>query len=119
MKYKESQAEIQKIFFGSEKLGGTFRKKTYPHILKNYVDNFTQADYEEVNRYFSVNGIQWWGGRVPTNNTLSSQIACINHLFPIRNDHDAVLSLAKTIDPSFIDVVKLDNDKREDKRSYV
>ncbi|MDR2200107.1 MAG: hypothetical protein LBR53_11795 [Deltaproteobacteria bacterium] len=35
---------------------------------------------------------------------MESQIACVNHLFPLRNDKNAVLNLLKTVSDDFIDV---------------
>ena len=48
---------------------------------------------------------------MPTTHTLSSQIACINHLFPLRKNRAAVLALAQSIDPEFESVEILENDK--------
>ncbi len=45
---------------------------------------------------------------------LSSQIACINHLFPLRKNRAAVLALAQSIDPKFDSVEVLKNDKGKD-----
>jgi hypothetical protein len=47
---------------------------------------------------------------MPTGHTLSSQIACLNHLYPFRYDKDAVLSIAKQIDPEIVDVMKIESD---------
>ena len=119
MTYKESQKEIQEAFFNHSQLGGKFKGKYHPSydrfILKNYKDNFIeQVCYHEVNKYFAENGIGWWGGDVPTTHTLSSQIACINHLFPLRKNREAVLALAQSIDPEFDGVEILENDKGKD-----
>ncbi len=58
----------------------------------------------------SKNNIAWWGGKKPTGHLLSSQIACINHLFAIRNDKDAVLELLKTVSEDFVDIYKIGTD---------
>ena len=42
---------------------------------------------------------------------MSSQIACLNHLFQLRNDKSAVLTILKNISPDFIDVLQIDTDK--------
>ena len=57
-------------------------------------------------------------GKRPTGHMLSSQIACVNHLYPIRNDHEAVLSVARRIDPAIEGVELLGNDN-EAWRGYV
>lgn len=112
MSYKDNQKKIQKSFFANKKkeMGGVYRRKKYDYILKDYNDNLVCKD---VIDYFAKNSINWWGGKQPTGNTLSSQIACINHLFPIRQDHDAVLAIAQSVDSDFDDVEKLQNDNYE------
>jgi hypothetical protein len=60
--------------------------------------------------YFRKNKVSWWGGKIPTGHTLSSQIACINHLYPIRDDSDAALTILQTINPDFIEPLKIETD---------
>ena len=70
---------------GLVKFKGKYHPSYDRFILKNYKDNFIeQVCYDDVIKYFDENGIGWWSGDVPTTHTLSSQIACINHLFPLR-----------------------------------
>jgi len=90
---------------------GLFRKNTYSYILKDYKNNLFCQSRDEIIDYFKKNNITWWGGKNPTNHTLSSQIACLNHLFPIRKDKSAVLSIAKRINPDIIDVLSISTDK--------
>ena len=116
MTYKERQKDVQEALFDRSQLGGKFKGNYHPSydrfILKNYKDNFIeQVCYDDVIKYFDENGIGWWSGDVPTTHTLSSQIACINHLFPLRKNRAAVLALAKSIDPEFDSVEILENDK--------
>lgn len=114
MTYKDRQKEIQKSYFKNHKLGGKYRNREYDFILKNSEDNFVDTScFEKVSAYFKENNISWWGGKNPTTHTLSSQIACINHLFPIRKDRDAVLALAHSVDPDFDDVEIISNDNFE------
>lgn len=65
---------------------------------------------EFICNYFDMNKIAWWGGKL-TNHTLSSQVSCLNHLSPIREDKDTALSLIKKICPDIIDVQLITNDK--------
>lgn len=118
MKYKDSQLSIQQKLF-SNKMGGEFNGKKCECALQNYQDNFVkQIDSNEVEAYFKDNGINWWKGRTPTTHTLSSQIACINHLYSIRTDYDAVLAVARQIDQEIDSVDILYNDK-EKWRGYI
>lgn len=57
-----------------------------------------------------MNAVAWWGGKKPTGHVLSSQIACINHLFQIRNDKEAVLSLLRSVSKNFTDVLPITTD---------
>ena len=72
---------------------------------------------EDAICYFSKNHIAWWaleqGKDKPTGHVLSSQISCINHLFPIRKDKEAVIRLLKTIDNDFVDAVPIECDTAE------
>ena len=43
--------------------------------------------------------------------TLSSQMACLNHLFPIRNDKNTVLKIAQIICEDIVDVLEIKSDK--------
>lgn len=119
MKYQKLQEEKQKSYFEKDKLGGIFSSKPYDFVLKDYRDNFiAQIDVDSVLKYFEDNKIGWWKGKVPTGHTLSSQISCINHLYSIRNEHDAVLAIARSVDSKIDDVLILDNDK-ESWRGYI
>lgn len=119
MNYKERQKQHQinlltnpRIFIPGTEGYGVFRKRPYPHILKNGKRNLYLPiieDEEEVCKYFENNHIQWCGGKI-TGNLLSSQIACLNHLFSIRKDKDLVLKIIQGIDPDFVDVFHLPND---------
>ena len=110
--YQRQQSAIQQKYFMDSDLGGIYGKTSCPDVLKDCRKNFLkEVDYDDVINYFNANGITWWHGTKPTGHTLSSQISCINHLYPIRNNYDAVVSLAKRIDFAIDGVEILDNDK--------
>lgn len=119
MKYRKRQEEIQKECFPKEKLGGVFGNSNYGFVVKDYRDNFmSHVDVDSVQNYFRDNKIGWWRGMQPTGHTLSSQMSCINHLYSIRNDHDAVLAIARSVDSKIDDVEILKNDT-ESWRGYI
>lgn len=97
------------VFYG-DKGNGVFRNKNYPFILENNLNNLYEPIRNDVLDYFKNNNIAWWGGKL-TNHPLSSQVACLNHLFPIRNDKDAVLSIVKQVLPEIVDVLPITTDK--------
>ena len=120
MTYKESQKEQQILvleehpeYFNNDKAGGCFRKKARPFVLRDGRNNLYAPIREAVVGYFKENHISWWGGRRPTGHLLSSQVACLNHLFALRNDKYAVLALVNNLRPglSFDVVLPLKNDK--------
>lgn len=114
MDYRKSQIEKQKVIFKTELLGGKFNNKEYEFVLKDNNNNFAeQIEKEDMFEYFKDNEIGWWKGTIPTGHTLSSQIACLNHLWAIRSDHDAVLTIARKINYEFDDVEILGNDKQK------
>ena len=111
--YHFDQLHIQRTlleqgFFDGAKGGGIWHghngDKKYPHILleEDVQKNFYRPIRDEVVKYFHDNGIKWWGaakddGSRPSGHILSSQIACLNHLFCIRKDKEAVLALINGI----------------------
>ena len=98
------------IFEGA--IGGMkFLKKERPFVLQQSLKNLHPAIRTEAVQYFEENNISWWGGRKPTGHVLSSQIACLNHLFAIRKDKTAVLVLAQEINPEFVEVLLIESDK--------
>ena len=120
MTYKESQYKHQvevlsnhPSLFNGDRGDGLFRKKTYPFVLQNGLNNLYGPIRGNVIQYFRENRIAWWGGHKPTGHMLSSQIACLNHLFAIREDKDAVLNLVNHLRNGlhFEQVLPLSNDK--------
>lgn len=100
---------LEQGFFDGAKGGGIWHghngDKKYPHILleEDVQKNFYRPIRDEVVKYFHDNGIKWWGaakddGSRPSGHILSSQIACLNHLFCIRKDKEAALALINGIE---------------------
>ncbi|MDD6976884.1 MAG: hypothetical protein PUI72_00945 [Prevotellaceae bacterium] len=82
---------------------------------------------QRVKDYFRVNKIKWWNcsryapegqdGLNITSHLVSSQVACINHLFFIKHDKEAVLSIIngiKDMPVKFKDVMNIPCDKGSD-----
>ena len=109
--YKAERARQQELikdgFFGKDKGNGYFKGKQYPFILKHGKNNLYEPIRKDVNQYFKDNGISWWAGSKPTGHVLSSQIACLNHLFLIRQDPGAVLALINGVRNQFKKVLPL------------
>lgn len=91
--------------------GGMFMGSEREYVLVDSNLNICLPILESVKDYFKKNNVAWWRGNSPTGHTLSSQIACINHLFPMRHDKAEVLKLAKSINSRFIDVLIINSDR--------
>jgi hypothetical protein len=97
-----------------------FKGKDYPkyEILLDGINNIYEPIRNDVLEYFIKNKISFWHAprtseppNKPTGHTLSSQVCCINHLFPIRHDYDAVLSIAKYLCPGIKKIFHIPTDK--------
>lgn len=115
--YREQQRERAIALINNEDstfdddIGGkVFRKEPRKYILLDGTKNLFPSIREEAVEYFTENKISWWGGFSPSGHVLSSQIACLNHLFFIRNDLNAVLSLLKAINPDFVEPLPIITD---------
>jgi len=88
-------------------------------LLLNWKNNLYPQIVDEVILYFALNNISFhhlegdsdFGLCIPSCHTLSSQIACLNHLYPLRYDKDAVLKIAQQIYPGIIDLFQIEIDK--------
>ncbi|MBQ2026731.1 MAG: hypothetical protein II216_02855 [Alistipes sp.] len=116
-RYKDSQylrqEELIKTspnIFSGDKGNGFFMGKPRPFVLRNGVNNIYEPIRDKVIGYFKDNGISWWGGSQPSGHTLSSQIACLNHLFSIRDDKESVLAMLNGVRDEFEDVLPISCD---------
>jgi len=100
-------------------------------FLMNSRNNLYHQIADEVVVYFNDNKITFhhlegdpdFGKCVPSGHTLSSQISCLNHLFPFRKDKKAVeeifgISDAVKIDDGYIALEFVNNNKSYLKESY-
>lgn len=117
MNYKNQQYARQEVLieegkvFNSVAGGGRFGDKPRPFVLQEPEANLYAPIREKVKAYFTDNHIHWWRGNGPSGHTLSSQIACLNHLIPIMHDPQAVLALVNGIRNEFTEVLPISCDK--------
>jgi hypothetical protein len=111
MRQKAKAASLIKetAIFNGDSGNGAYRGHNYPFVLSDSRNNLYSGITDDVSEYFEKNDIAWWGGKL-TGHTLSSQIACLNHLFPLRHDKQAVLSITKNLRPEIADVKKIETD---------
>jgi len=67
-------------------------------VLKDSSKNLLSSIYDDAINYFKAHKIVWWhmakeSSAAPTGNVLSSQIHCLNHLFGIRNNEEAIKAI--------------------------
>ena len=123
--YKHQQEKLQsdllrEKYEGFDGARGKIWKAVGGKTLRTYkIIEDEQANnnlYREIRshaiKFFEVNNIEWWklnseGPNTVTGALLSSQIACLNHLFGIRHDKEAVLSMINGLKPIFTDVKTL------------
>ncbi|MCU7490539.1 MAG: hypothetical protein HF312_02650 [Ignavibacteria bacterium] len=82
------QCEFKEKHFGQVSYGKFIKKPEhfYPHILPDgYEDKVYYGKYEEIENYFKTNNIEFHSESL---NLRSSQVCCINFLFPLFLDHN-------------------------------
>ena len=115
-RYKNSQYIRQEDMinnsdiFSGDKGNGYFMGKPRHFVLKDGMNNLYEPIRNDVIRYFKDNKISWWGGDKPSGHTLSSQIACLNHLFAIMGDKEAVLAMLNGVRDEFKEVLSVQCD---------
>ena len=99
------------IFYGARG-GGEFLSKAWEFCLLDSSKNLFEDIVDDCVNYFKNENIVFWGSNGIPNHILSSQVACLNHLFAIRNDRDLVLRLAKMlVDGEIEDVEPIECDR--------
>lgn len=134
MTYREAQKghhlrQLSHLFEGDPG-GGKFNGKVYPFVLRAPEKNLLSAIRDEVLLYFSGHlpgaegTVCFWnsGGekvvaghacRLPTGHLLSSQVACLNHLFPLCRDGKAATLLLQGLCPDMVEALPVDIHARD------
>jgi hypothetical protein len=88
--------------------GGQFKKLEREFVLKDPTLNLWAGIREDAISYFKRNNIPFWdSGNEPTGHLLSSQIACINHLYFVRQRGDIATAMLRGIDPNVNTALRL------------
>lgn len=91
---------------------GIFFKKERDFVLQDPTLNLWAGIREDVIHYFERNNISWWMGdsqNEPTGHLLSSQVACINHLFHTRQRKDVATAILKSVSTKIEEAAKIDD----------
>ncbi len=89
--------------------GGVYRKLKREFVLKNSHLNLWDGIREDALNYFKMNKIVWWGGKQPTGHLLSSQIACLNHLYFVRQRKDVATAILRNIRSEIVEAMVVDD----------
>jgi hypothetical protein len=114
MNYREQQRE--RITKKREALfkdpgNGIFFGKKRDFVLSDPLINLWEGVRYDAVDYFRKNNITWWQGDIeePTGHLLSSQIACLNHLYFTRQREDIASAILKNLDPNVDSAVVVDD----------
>jgi len=90
---------------------GFFLGKERDFVLNELALNLWKGIREDAREYFKKNQIPWWQGDRdgPTGHLLSSQVACLNHLYYLRQRKDLATAVLKGIDPAVTEAVMVDD----------
>jgi hypothetical protein len=99
--------------FDNDLGGGKHGKHTYDFVLQNPKLNLWEEIRDESIAYFKDNEIEWHKADneqtepSPEGHLLSSNIACVNHLFYLRQKQDFATAILKNIDNRIVSAEKI------------
>lgn len=91
---------------------GVFFKKKRDFVLNDATLNLWAGIRFDAQEYFKRNNISWWmrdKENEPTGHMLSSQVACLNHLYPLRQRPDLATRILNNVDSRIVEAVIVDN----------
>ena len=90
---------------------GLFSNIEREFVLKDPTLNLWAGIRDDAISYFSRNNITWWMGdekTEPTGHLLSSQVACLNHLYFVRQRKDVATAILKNVSDKIEEAVTVD-----------
>lgn len=90
--------------------GGEFANGLkYPFVLQDASRNIWEGIRHNALAYFRNNNIPWWMStpEMPTGHLLSSQIACVNHLYYVREQREFATKILQNIDDRIINAEEI------------
>jgi hypothetical protein len=115
MSYRENErkkaVDIREALF-RDPGAGIFFNREREFVLQDPTLNLWAGVRDDVIKYFEENHIAWWIGdrkNEPTGHLLSSQVACINHLYFLRQRKDVATAILKNVSDKIGEAVKVDD----------
>ncbi|MBI5894923.1 MAG: hypothetical protein HZB24_02555 [Desulfobacterales bacterium] len=89
---------------------GLFFGKQRDFVLKDPSLNLWAGIRDDAKHYFATHRIPWWKGTAsdPTGHLLSSQVACLNHLYFLRQRKEIATAVLKALDPTIQEALPVD-----------
>lgn len=88
--------------------GGIYKSSNREFVLNENKLNLWAGIREDAIQYFIKNNIPFWdSGGSPTGHLLSSQIACLNHMFFVRQRKDVATEILRGVDKNVKTAIKL------------
>ncbi|MBL6455766.1 hypothetical protein JMJ55_10555 [Belnapia sp. T6] len=91
--------------------GGIFSGLPRDFVLSEAANNLWAGFRDDALDYFARNRIAWWKGEAgdPTGHVLSSQVACVNHLYLLRQRPDLATAVLRGIDAEIVAAEPVDD----------
>lgn len=108
------ERERRRLVEGRDRLfrdpgSGVFSGKPREFVLSEAALNLWDGVREDVIDYFARNRIAWWGGPDATGHMLSSQIACVNHLYLLRQRQDLADAVLRSLNSEIVAAEPVDD----------
>jgi hypothetical protein len=117
MSYLEEQRkkaiELRKMLF-KDPGGGLFDNESREFVLNDQILNIWEGVRKDATAYFHQNSISFWESiNKPSGHLLSSQIACINHLFFMRRRQDLASAVLRGVDRDVKKALKIEKNETD------
>lgn len=113
---KQRQIEFRKhspYFTNAARADGVYKGKPRPFCLPlSYAEENLLPEIREASQaYFAASGIKWHDGQAgkPSNHLCSSQVCCVNFLFPLCQQPGALAEVLRPVFPDLHRVLPIEN----------
>ncbi len=115
-KYGEQLKLSSPYFSSAARIDGVYRKRERPFCVGVSEENLLNEIREDALEYFSDKKIVWHDGstrasdgkRLPSNHLCSSQVACVNFLYPFVRRPQALAALLRPIFPGLTEMLPIE-----------